>query len=77
MSNVYSKISTKPVKRFQESNLAETQTNAWVNGEDYINFFATFNDQKKFHFRYSSQNLYIRFSVSVYLFLYSLSFEQL
>lgn len=32
MSNLYSKISTKPMKRFQD-NVAVKQTNAWVNGE--------------------------------------------
>ncbi|XP_023245351.1 BTB/POZ domain-containing protein 6-B-like isoform X2 [Copidosoma floridanum] len=32
MSNLYSKIATKPVKRFQD-NIAVTQTNAWVNAE--------------------------------------------
>lgn len=32
MSNLYSKISTKPMKRFQD-NVAVKQTNAWMNGE--------------------------------------------
>lgn len=31
MSNLYSKISTKPVKRMQE-NMSVSQTNAWMNG---------------------------------------------
>ena len=32
MSNLYSKISTKPMKRFQD-NVTVKQTNAWMNGE--------------------------------------------
>lgn len=35
MSNLYSKISTKPVKRSQE-NMAVSQTNAWMNGKIII-----------------------------------------
>lgn len=31
MSNLYSKIATKPVKRAQD-NMSVTQTNAWMNG---------------------------------------------
>lgn len=39
MSNLYSKIATKPVKRTQQENTATTmsvsvsQTNAWMNGK--------------------------------------------
>ncbi|KAG5895181.1 hypothetical protein JTB14_007347 [Gonioctena quinquepunctata] len=36
MSNLYSKISTKPVKRTQD-NMAVTQTNAWMNAETLTN----------------------------------------
>ena len=32
MSNLYSKIAPKPVKRFQD-NISVSQTNAWVNGK--------------------------------------------
>lgn len=31
MSNLYSKIATKPVKRIQD-NMSVSQTNAWMNG---------------------------------------------
>lgn len=33
MSNLYSKIAPKPVKRIQD-NMAVSQTNAWMNGKD-------------------------------------------
>lgn len=34
MSNLYSKIAPKPVKRFQD-NIPVSQTNAWVNGTSF------------------------------------------
>lgn len=47
MSNLYSKISQKPVKRLQDINVL--QTNQWANGEYSPNLVSTkiiFNDMK-------------------------------
>lgn len=35
MSNLYSKIAPKPIKRNQD-NMAVSQTNAWMNGKRYF-----------------------------------------